>query len=217
MKELDLLKKDWKNSELTFDQISEIEIYKMLHQKSSSIVRWIFVISIIELGLGFVLGLLLSFTKWDEESISKIKEWGIYNYYIASTLLMYGVVFFFIYKFYCIYQKISVVDTTKQLISTILKTRKVLKQYIAFNLTAFAILFIIIGSYSGYKGFIDAAIKKGDLHPEMPLTTAIISLLILILVTTIFTFAFWLIYKLIYGILLKHLNKNYEELRKLDF
>lgn len=216
MKELDLLKKDWKNSEHTFDQISEIEIYKMLHKKSSSIVKWIFVISIIELGLGLVLGLLLSFTKWDEESINKIKEWGIYNYYIASSILMYGVVFFFIYKFYCMYQKISVVDTTKQLLSTILKTRKVVKQYIAFNLTAFAILFIIIGCYSGYKGFIDAAIKNGEVHPEMPFNIAIISLLILIVVTALFTCAFWLIYKLIYGILLKRLNKNYEELKKLD-
>ena len=46
MEELDLLKKYWKKSEDTFEQVSEVEIYKMLHKKSSSIVKWILIISI---------------------------------------------------------------------------------------------------------------------------------------------------------------------------
>ena len=48
MEELDLLKKYWKKSEDTFEQVSEVEIYKMLHKKSSSIVKWILIISILE-------------------------------------------------------------------------------------------------------------------------------------------------------------------------
>jgi hypothetical protein len=36
---LDLLKKDWKKKEHTFDQVSENEIYNMLHKRSSSIVK----------------------------------------------------------------------------------------------------------------------------------------------------------------------------------
>ena len=48
MKELDLLKKDWKKNADSFEQVSESEIYKMIHRKSSSIVKWIFIISIIE-------------------------------------------------------------------------------------------------------------------------------------------------------------------------
>jgi hypothetical protein len=57
MKELDLLKKDWKKR--SFEQISELELYKMIHKKSSSIVKWILIISILEvlvwtmLGFGF--------------------------------------------------------------------------------------------------------------------------------------------------------------------
>ncbi|MFT5964898.1 MAG: hypothetical protein ACI9L6_001650, partial [Flavobacterium sp.] len=35
MKELDLLKKDWKKNENSFEQISETEIYQMIHKKSS--------------------------------------------------------------------------------------------------------------------------------------------------------------------------------------
>ena len=48
MEELDLLKKDWKRNANSFEQISEVEIYKMLHKKSSSIVKWILIISILE-------------------------------------------------------------------------------------------------------------------------------------------------------------------------
>ena len=49
MKELDLLKKDWKKNANSFEQISETEIYKMIHKKSSSIVKWILIISILEI------------------------------------------------------------------------------------------------------------------------------------------------------------------------
>lgn len=215
MKELDLLKKDWQKN-VAFEQVSEGDIYKMLHMKSSSIVKWIFMISVFELGLGIFLGLILSYTKYDEQSIMELKKMGVYNYYIAVSVLLYAVVFFFIYKFYSMYRKISAEDNAKQLIINILKTRKVVKQYIAFNLTSFAVLVIALGGYGIYWGYIDTAIKKGNLHPEMPLGIALISIFILVFATAFFTFLFWLFYKLLYGILLKRLLKNYEELKKID-
>ena len=48
MDELELLKKDWKKNDGQFTQVSENEIYGMLHKSSSSIVKWIFIISIVE-------------------------------------------------------------------------------------------------------------------------------------------------------------------------
>jgi hypothetical protein len=216
MKELDLLKKDWKKNSASFEQISENEIYKMIHKKSSSVVKWIFIVSIIELGLGLVLGLALSFTKYDEKNVELIKHLGVYGYYIAATVLLYAVILYFIFKFYTMYRKIAVDDNTKKLISTILKTRKVVKQYIAFNLSFFAVFFIIFGGYLFYEGYLEGASKNGVVHPEMPLNIALISFIVLILATAIFTFAFWLIYKLIYGILLKRLQNNFEELKKID-
>ena len=48
MDELELLKKDWKKNDGQFKQVSENEIYGMLHKSSSSIVKWIFIISIVE-------------------------------------------------------------------------------------------------------------------------------------------------------------------------
>ncbi|WP_264563516.1 hypothetical protein [Flavobacterium sp. N3904] len=216
MKELDLLKKDWKKNAASFEQVSENEIYKMIHKRSSSIVKWIFIVSVLELGLGLVLGLMISCTKYDERNVELIKSLGIYGYYIAASVILYAVIFFFIYKFYSMYRKISVDDNTKQLLSTILKTRTVVKQYIAFNLTSFALLFIVFGGYMFYEGYLHGASKNGTIHPEMPLNIALISMVVLILATAVFTFAFWLIYKLIYGILLRRLHKNYEELKKID-
>lgn len=216
MKELDLLKKDWQKNAASFEQVSENEIYKMIHRKSSSVVKWIFIVSIIELGLGLVSGLVLSFTKYDEENVKLIKHLGAYGYYIAVTVLLYAVILYFIFKFYTMYRKIAVDDNTKKLISTILKTRKVVKQYIAFNLTFFAVFFIIFGGYLFYEGYLEGASKNGVAHPEMPLNIALISFIVLIIATAVFTFAFWLIYKLIYGILLKRLQSNYEELKKID-
>jgi magnesium-transporting ATPase (P-type) len=216
MKELDLLKKDWKKNSDSFEQVSESEIYKMIHKKSSSIVKWIFLVSIIELGLGLVLGLGISYTKYDEKTVELVKHLGIYGYYITTSILLYAVIIYFIFRFYTMYRKISVDDNTKKLISTILKTRKVVKQYIAFNLSFFAVFFIVFGGYLFYEGYLEGATKNGAVHPEMPLNIALISFVVLILATAVFTFAFWLVYKLIYGILLKRLQNNFEELKKID-
>lgn len=216
MEELDLLKKDWKKNENSFEQISEVEIYKMLHKKSSSIVKWIFYISLIELSLGIVVNILLSFTKYDTESIDLYKKWGVYEFYITLTILLYIVVFYFIYKFYLMYKQISVVDNTKQLLSTILNTRKVVKHYVVFNLTSFAFIFITIFSIGFYHIYIDTMIKKGIEHPEISFKVAAISILFVVIVTGILTFLFWLFYKLLYGILMKKLFRNYNELKKID-
>lgn len=216
MQELDLLKKDWKKNENNFEQISEVEIYKMLHKKSSSIVKWIFYISLIELTLGFIISIILSYTKYDTQNVEFFKKWGLYEFYISVTVIVYIVVFYFIYKFYLMYKKISVVDNTKQLLTTILNTRKVVKHYVIFNLSSFAVVFITIMSFGLYHGYIDEMIKKGIESPVISVKVVIISLLIVIVITGILTLVFWLFYRLLYGILLKKLQRNYTELKKID-
>lgn len=216
MEELDLLKKDWKKNENSFEQVSEVDIYKMLHKKSSSIVKWIFYISLIELLLGIVINIVLSFTKYDSQSIDLYKKWGVYEFYIVITVLLYAVVLYFIYKFYLNYKKICVVDNTKHLLTTILNTRKVVKHYVIFNLTSFAVFFVSIFSLVFYHIYIDTMLKKGIEHPEISFKVIAISLLIIIIITSVFTFLFWLFYKVLYGILLKRLFRNYNELKKID-
>ena len=57
MEELDLLKKDWNKDH--YPKVSENDIYGMLHKSSSSTVKWIFYVSVIEFivlnGIGFLL------------------------------------------------------------------------------------------------------------------------------------------------------------------
>ena len=216
MEDLDLLKKAWQKKAHSFDQVTEVEIYKMLHKKSSSIVKWIFYISLIELSLGFILSIAMSYTKYDTQNIEYFKKWGIYEYYIVCTVFIYIVVIYFIYKFYLMYKKISVVDITKQLLSTIINTRKVVKYYVIFNLCSFAFIFITIMSFGLYHGYIDEMIKKGIENPVIPTKFIIISIVIIILATIVLTFLFWLFYRLLYGILLKRLHQNYKELKKID-
>ena len=216
MEELDLLKKAWQKDSHSYEQISEVEIYKMLHAKSSSIVKWILIISLLELSLGFILSVVMSFTKYDTRNSDLLKKWNIYELYIGSSILVYVVVFYFIYRFYIMYKNISVVDNTKQLLSSIIKTRRVVRNYVIFNLSTFAVIFITIFSLGLYHGYIDAMMQNGIEHPVIPVKNAIICLLIVIVVTAVLTFVAWLFYRLLYGILLRKLKRNYEELKKID-
>ena len=45
---LDKYKKAWENQPEENDRVNEAQIYKMAHSKSSSIVKWIFIIGILE-------------------------------------------------------------------------------------------------------------------------------------------------------------------------
>ena len=46
--DLDKYKKAWDNQPKETDTVSKVDIYKMAHSKSSSIVKWIFIIGILE-------------------------------------------------------------------------------------------------------------------------------------------------------------------------
>ena len=59
--ELDLLKKDWQKREAHLPQLSYDQIHKMIWKKSSSIVKWILIISILEITLPNLIYLSPSF------------------------------------------------------------------------------------------------------------------------------------------------------------
>jgi hypothetical protein len=91
MKELDLLKKIGK-SDNSFNQISETEIYKMIHKKSSSIVKWILIISILEV----LLWTCLSFCFDSDGYLKKIEQAEIITLLTVLNYFNYGVVLAFI-------------------------------------------------------------------------------------------------------------------------
>jgi len=200
MKELDLLKKDWQKSDHSFEQVSEIEIYKMIHKKSSSIVKWIFIISIIE----FIVLNSLSFLLPDEK-MSKSETIEIFI--TVLDYLSYGVALFFMYLFYQNYRSISVTSNTKKLMECILNTRKTVRYYIGYNL--FLVFFVALLLLSS-EIIITSATNNDDG------ARIFFTCLIMVVSTVVLVGIVWLFYQLIYGILLKKLNRNYAELKKID-
>ena len=120
MDELDLLKKHWKKDETSFEQVSEKQIYKMIHKSSSSIVKWIFIISILE----FSLWTILSFFMKDEKVMKEFDAYHVDHIMTPFMIIGYVGLAYFFYQFYMNYRKISATDNVQKLINTIIKTRK---------------------------------------------------------------------------------------------
>ncbi|RIV45562.1 MULTISPECIES: hypothetical protein [Flagellimonas] len=212
MDELELLKKDWQKREADLPKLSYDQIYKMIWKKSSSIVKWIFYISILE--FIFWAGINIIFN--DPDSIQELKDLHIHKVIMVLNVVNYAIILYFIYKFYTNYKKISFTDSSKKLMSTILKVKRTVTQYVWFNLIIFT-TYLIINMYGvllyGPEGkeIVEAASQDGN-------STAFWAMVIAISVvfTAIILFLIWLFYKLLYGILLKRLRENYNELKKLE-
>ncbi|MDX1829934.1 MAG: hypothetical protein R3342_10360 [Lutibacter sp.] len=211
MDELDLLKKDWKKQEGSFKELSYKEIYNIIHKKSSSIVKWIFIICIAEFIFWGFLNLLIPDSYF--EVYEKLHLKTIINF---SYVLHYSVVIGFIYLFYKNYNSICVIDSTSLLMKKIIKTRKTVNYYVYYNIIMTIILSIIIN----FMMFSDADLLIEVFNPNNKPINADkffnILLIAQIIALVVMIGILWLYYKIIYGILLKKLNKNYRELETLE-
>lgn len=210
--ELDLLKKAWKKDPHVYEQVTENQIYKMIHKRSSSIVKWILMISIAEFLLWSAIGLFFV----DENYLKTLEMYHIDTLFKVISVLNYAVVIFFIFMFYKNFKTISTTDTVKKLMNSIIKTRKTVQYYIWYNLGMFAFIFIIVViSQIIYDPNINSLIDSTkDVNPQV--FWIIIGLTYFVLFALTFGL-FWLFYRLIYGFLMKRLHKNFEELKKIDF
>lgn len=210
--ELDLLKKAWKKDEHSYEQVTEKQIYAMIHKRSSSIVKWILMISIAEL----ILWSGISFLFVDENYLKTLETYHIDALFKGVTFLNYVVVVVFIFLFYKNFKTISTTDTVKELMSSIIKTRKTVQYYIWYNLTMFALIFIVVViSQITYDPNLNSVIENNkDLDPQT--FWIVIGLTYFVLFAITFGL-FWLFYRLIYGFLMRRLFKNHEELKKIDY
>ena len=212
MDELELLKKDWQKKEEHLPKLSYDDIYPMIWKKSSSMVKWIFYISILE----FVFWAAINFISSDPQYMQDLKAMHIYNIMMVLNFVNYGIILYFIFKFYLNYKKISVTDSSRKLMKTILKVKRTVTQYVWFNLIIFATYMIIslygvlIFSDEG-REIVETATEQGN---EVTFWFLVIS--VSILFTGVLLVLIWLFYKLLYGILLKRLKENYRELKKLE-
>ena len=214
MDELELLKKDWQQREDDLPKLSYDQIHKMIWKKSSSVVRWIFYISIIEFLVPHLLYLIPSFR--DGMSTAIAEQLGIQGVLIALTVVQYGVAIYFIAQFYKRYKEISVLDSAANLMNRILRTRRTVKHYVVFCLGMILVIFavFIIGMYfsDNLMEILDLN-RKPDMNPER-LKLLVIG--IMAIAGVVMTVIMGGIYFLLYGLLTRRLFYNYQDLKRMD-
>ena len=212
MDELELLKKDWKRNESSYPKLTYNEIYKLIHKKSSSVVKWLFIICLAEFVFWGVINLLIPESYF--EIYEKLHLKTILN---ASYILHYIVSIAFIYLFYKNYNSICVIDNTSLLMKKIIKTRKTVNYYVYYNI----ILTVILSFIFNFIMFSDAELLIEVLGPSNTQIDAdkfFNIMLIAQIVTLVLVIGLLLLYyRIIYGILLRKLNRNYKELETLEF
>jgi len=211
MDELEFLKKDWKKQEADFPKLSYNEIYKLIHKKSSSIVKWIFIICIAEFLFWGLITICIP-----ESTFAIYEKFNLKTFLFVTQILHYVVVFVFIYLFYKNYKTISVVDNTGLLMKKILKTRKTVNYYVYYNIVLYILLSVILNAvmFSHTDILIENLMpENSNLDTEKFLA---INIVVQIILLAVMCGLIWLYYRIIYGILLKKLKRNYKELESLE-
>lgn len=206
---LDLLKKDWNKPE--YERFGQDELQSLLHRRSSNIVKWLFYISLAELIFWLFLSL---FTP--KENLELMKQLNLMSTVWAINAVHYVVILYFIYRFYKNYQSIKATDSVFDFMNNIVRTRKTVKYYVVYNLSVMGLIFLFFNiEYYFNQDIILSFMEKNYGKISNPAEFMKYFFIAQIVVGIVFIVLLWLFYKLIYGILLRRLNKNFKELKKL--
>jgi hypothetical protein len=211
MDKLDKLKENWQSEKHELPKVSFDKIYKMLLKKSSSIVKWIFVISIIELLFWISLYFILP-----EDNINMMKELGLERVMYYCEIFHFFIFGIFIILFYKNYKSIQVTDSTNVLMQNILNTRKTVRYFVYYNVGMTIAFSVAIDTYlynNSEKLYEVMDFAKQGIPKEGFANIFIISQIIVGFVIIALLILF---YWLVYGILLKKLKGNYRELKKIN-
>jgi len=209
--DLEKFKKTWINQPENSEKLSKVDIYRLTQSKSSSIVKWILIIGILELIFWTSINFITP------KSFMEIyKDFNMIGFLNAYTILHYLIIIAFLILFYKNYSSISIIDSTKVLMKKILKVRKTVKYYVYYNLAGLVITNIIITSvFLSKPDTLMKALNPNGVSVEITTVLSVFLIATIVLVLIIFLIL-WLFYKFTYGKLLKKLNINYLELDKLE-
>ena len=205
-------KKVWKNQPEEKNKISALEIYKMTQSKSNSIVKWIFIIGLLE----FVFWFAINYLCTKNGTLEPYEKLKLISFIENFNYFHYVLVVIFLILFYRNFSLISTVDDTKTLMKNILLVRKTVKWYVYYNLINVVVFSIILNIliFNTPDGiYILSGIDNESFNQEHMMSVFIIVQIVFI---AIMILILWFFYYLLYGILLKKLNKNYKELTKLN-
>ena len=214
MDELELLKKDWQTSSINFKEFNKEELYKLIYKRSSSIVKWIFIISLLEFGFWTLISLGFN----GSEDLKKIQSYDVNYILYPLTILGYVVLIYFFYVFYKNYKTISATDNTKMLMERILKTRRTVRHYVIFNLV-FMCISIVIGVYIELTNNPEVQILLNRIESEGDGNITVFYLIVVglsIVAMALVSAVLIGFYYLIYGLLLKRLKSNYKDLKEIE-
>ncbi len=211
---LDKYKKTWDLQPKNFDKISSEEIYKMARSKSISIVKWIFILGLIEFSIGIIFMLLSIYQNQTYDMLATdllTRKYLLYLSFLTVPFLLY-----FLNMFYNNYKNISVTDNTRVLMEMIKKTRRSVRNYILFNLAIIVLGSIIITFISLKNSTRDIILQNQIINFQLNFDDDESIIIIMVIITVITLTLIWSFYQLIYGNLLKKINRNYRELKKID-
>lgn len=212
--DLEQYKKAWEQQPEKNEKISAIDIYKMSQSKSSSIVKWIFIIGILEFAFWLFINSIMS----ANGVLEPFKELNLLNYLTYSNYFHYVVIILFLVVFYNNYSSISAIDNTKTLMKKIIKTRRTVKWYVYYNLITIVVSTIVLNIIIfNTPNALETLYHVDQLGQELS-NSQIIWVIVLSqgLVLLVMLLFLWLFYYLLYGLLLRKLNKNYKELTRLE-
>ena len=214
MDELELLKSKWHEGNQELPKLSYNDIYKMRHNKSASIVKWIFIISVCELVFWIILGFLSP-----ESNKELLVQIGLQNTLTILYGLHYVVIAVFLVLFYLNQKNIKTTDTVKNLMHSIIKTRKTVSYFVIYNVVSTALILVYINLYFFTKKseLYNILIKENEAYQGVPIETFTSVFFITQFIVGILLIGFVLLfYRIVYGILLRKLKHNYVELEKIE-
>ena len=205
MKELELLKKDWKKQEKALPQYKIEELRQMVYKRSNSLIRNIFIISIVE----FLSSCALSVWLIDDEYWQLVTHLHLKTVTQILLVTSYAITLFFIYLFYHNYKKITPQDSTRVLMKKILRTRMTVRYYIIYILISTGLSSILYFIFSLKYPMPETDLNLSGINGLIVIGIGILFIGVALLLV-------WLVYTLLYGILLRKLKRNYENLKKID-
>lgn len=205
MDELKSLKNKWANQK--FDkQYSAEELNGLIQKKSKSSIKYIFYLSVTE----FFLYISIPFIVPNYyESFDYYKSLNLYEFSIATSVIGYILLLYFMLRFFRNYKRISLTDSVKDHLSTILNTRRAVNQYIYFSL-GILLVFLCVVMYSALL-FDENLIALQEKKDSIVMIIFIIGLVISLIIGV-----FGLLYYFLYGRLLNPLKKNEKELMNIN-
>lgn len=214
MNELDLLKKHWQKADKNLPKYSYEELYKMLHKKSSSLVKWILYISIIEFAIWGALYFIVP-----EGSNKFNKDMGLTSAMLIGTVLSFVVFGLFIFLFYYNYSRIRITDSIKELMQSILRTRRTVYFFIIWNIASAIITLVLVSiHYSRNKERLVVFILEQNPSLNIDNTAAITTGFFIgfTLTAVVIIGVMLLLYRIVYIRLLKRLKANYKQLQEIN-